>query len=174
MTSGDRQWLRYSEVRSRQRTHPVRQAEVPVEHAVSLPLPTRRWAGAGFAYFAAPALRPPEGPTVQGAPDRWWVVDAHSGRLHVYALCAAVPFVERATWGELILPPTTRTLEELRQALQQIDAGMDAITLDFFEDRPGERAVRHALAESLRVHLPPPLQPQYRALAPDFFVWLEV
>jgi hypothetical protein len=167
------QLLSYGEVRSRQRTHALRQTEVPVEHAVSLPLPTRRWAGPGFAFFAAPALRAPDRPPVHGAPDRWWVVDARGGGLLVYALFAAVPFASSVAWGESELPPEARSLGELRQSLQQIEMQMDAVATDFFAGRPGDPAARRALAEALKVYLPALLQPQYRALAPDFFSWLE-
>jgi hypothetical protein len=173
MTTGEKQLLSYSEARSRQRTHPLRQTEIPVEHAVSLPLPTRRWVGPGYAFFAAPSTRVPERPPVQGAPDRWWVVDAHGGRLILYALCAAVPFAPGTTWGDSDLPPVTRSLDELRGALQQIGVWMDAAAPEFFAGRPGDPALRLTLAEALKAHLPPPLQPQYRALAADFFAWLE-
>jgi hypothetical protein len=165
--------LRYAEVRRRQRTHPLRQTEVPVEHAVSLPLPTRRWIGPGFAFFAAPASRAPDQPTVQGAPDRWWVVDAQGGALIVYALYAAIPFAPGVSWAECALPSVTHSLDDQRKALQNIEARMDAVAPDFFAGRSSDLTLRRALADALRAHLPTPLQPQYRALAPDFFAWLE-
>jgi hypothetical protein len=173
MQIGEKQLLTYSEVRNRQRTHPVRQSEVPVEHAVSLPVPSKRWLGPAYAFFAAPAARAPDRPQEQGPPDRWWVVDAHGGRLIVYALCAAVPFAPEAAFQAVTLPPVTRTLDELRAALKAIDALMDAAVPAFFAGQPGDPAARKALADALQAHLPQPLQPQYRALAPDFFAWLE-
>ena len=72
--------LTYSEARKRQRNHCLRQSEIPVEHAISLPLPTKRWGKPSYAYFASPSLRSPGHPVEQGAPDRWWVTDAHGGK----------------------------------------------------------------------------------------------
>ena len=46
MNTADTKWLSYSDVRQKQRNSPLRQAEIPVEHAVSLPMPTLR-----FAFF---------------------------------------------------------------------------------------------------------------------------
>jgi len=173
MTINIQKVLPYAELRARQRTHPVRQTEVPVEHAVSLPLPTRRWGQPGYAFFAAPASRAPDRPPVQAAPDRWWVVDAQAGNLIVYALCSALPLVTDVRWTESPLPPVTSSLDELRKALHDIETRMDVIGPQFFSSGPSDAGGRRTLADALRAYLPQPLQPQYRALTPDFFAWLE-
>src|SRR5262245_1516343 len=87
-------WLNYTTIMKRQKTPALRQTEIPVEHYVSLPLPTKRWAEPGYAFFASPARRVAGQPMIQDAPDRWGVLAAHGGRLMVYALCEAISFVE--------------------------------------------------------------------------------
>jgi hypothetical protein len=47
--------LSYAELRKRERSHPVLRDEVPMEHAVSLPIPTLQLGQAGYAAFAAPS-----------------------------------------------------------------------------------------------------------------------
>src|SRR5437764_15393128 len=91
-------WLSYSDIRQKQRNSSLRQAEIPVEHAVSLPIPTLRFGSPVYAGFASPALRQPEQPMRQGAPDRWWAVDARSGHLALYALATVVPIAPDANW----------------------------------------------------------------------------
>ena len=51
--------LSYQEFRKRQATHMLRQTEIPVEHAISLPLPTLRWNRPAYIAFASPAIRRP-------------------------------------------------------------------------------------------------------------------
>src|SRR5260370_32366411 len=85
-------YLPYEQIRAYATGHPVRHAEVPVEHALSLPLPTLRWSVAGYATFAGPAVRAPGRPMQLGAPDRWWVVGAQRRELAVYALTSSLPF----------------------------------------------------------------------------------
>ena len=63
---------------------------VPIEHAVSLPMPTMRWSSPVFAVFAGPALRRPGRPLELHPPDRWWAVDAESGDLVAYALTSHI------------------------------------------------------------------------------------
>src|SRR5215470_12331995 len=91
--------LSFSQIRERQKTHPLRQSEVPVEHAVSLPLPTKRWGEPAYAFFASPAFRIPGKPVEQGPPDRWWAVKAHGGAIMIYALWSVVRYTEGANWS---------------------------------------------------------------------------
>lgn len=166
--------LSYSEIRKRQRTHMLRQMEVPTEHTVSLPLPTRRWGAPAYACFASPALRRPGTPAVQGAPDRWWVVDARNGHLVVFALWTAVPFAPGAQWDSATLPPPTGGIGEVKSLVETIELLMEALAPAFFTDQPGDAEAMQALAQALRAHVPEPLWPQYQALVPDFFAWLGV
>jgi hypothetical protein len=166
-------WLTYQQAREQQRTHPVRVAEVPVEHAVSLPLPSLRFGVPAYAQFAAPALRSPDHPQQQGPPDRWWVLDARSGRLVVYALMSAVPFAVGASFGAVTLPPFGCSLDELRKRHAELDDLLGALSPLFLTGRPGEPAARKHARELLETVVRAPLLDRYRALAPDFFSWLE-
>ena len=62
------------------------------------------WGEPAYAYFAAPALRKPDQPMQQGAPDRFWVLAAHGGRVLLYALSKAVPFPSGAQFDSVTLP----------------------------------------------------------------------
>jgi hypothetical protein len=165
-------WLTYRQAREQQRTHPIRLAEVPVEHAVSLPLPSLRWGVPSYAQFAAPADRSPDRPPQQGPPDRWWVLDARSGRLVVYALTSAVPFAQ-APFAAVTLPPAVCTLDELRKRHAELDDVLGALSPLFFTGRPGEPDARRDALDLLEAVVRAPLVDRYRALTPDFFSWLE-
>jgi len=173
MNTQDTKWLAYSDIRQRQRNSPLRQAEIPIEHAVSLPMPTLRFGTPVYASFASPAHRQPQQPMQQGAPDRWWAVDATSGHLVLYAMVTAVPIIAGADWTTVTLPTVERSVEELRQTLAQIEEQMNALAPAFFAGEAADASARAALAQSLQAILPDPLLPQYRAMASDFFHWLE-
>jgi hypothetical protein len=147
-------------------------SEVPVEHSVSLPLPTQRWGEPSYAFFASPALRRPGQPVEQGAPDRWWAMSAQGGRIVIYALSKTVPFADSVNWGTVTLPSVSLTIEELKYALKNIEDLLNELAPSFFAGEVGNTQTRRALAAALLEHLPDPLLPQYRALAPDFFSWL--
>jgi len=164
--------LLYSEVRDCMRRHPLRQTEVPIEHAVSLPLPTRRLGANGYAFFAAPATRQPGEPVRQGAPDRWWVLSAASGRLLLYALTSATPFAEEA-WTPQTLPLISASVADLQKSLHEAEELMDAVASDFFEGNAGDYATRQKTLAKIEEIVPAPLLPQYRGLTPDFFAWLQ-
>jgi hypothetical protein len=165
--------LNYSELREQQKSHVLIRSEVPIEHAISLPLPTIRWGEPSYAYFAAPALRRPQEPMRQSAPDRWWVVAAHGGRLMVYALTKSIPFPSDAAFEAVTLPRVAMSREELRQSLKTMEGKLESLTPHFFAGEPGDPMERGSLGSMLAELLPKPLQPQYRAVAPDFFEWLE-
>lgn len=173
MNTVETKWLTYSEIRLRQRNSPLRQSEIPVEHAVSLPMPTLRFGTPMYASFASPAQRQPQQPMRQGAPDRWWAVDARSGHLLLYAGVAVVPIAPDAHWETVTLPAVASSVEELRQGLAQIEEKMNGLAPVFFAGETGEKADRDALTAALLKVLPDPIVPQYRAVAPDFFAWLE-
>ena len=166
-------WLRLSEVRQRLQNSYLRTSEIPIEHHVALPLPTRRWAGPGYAAFANPALRVPGQPTEMAAPDRWWVVSARGGGLVIYALAEALPFAEGIAPGPFAVPAPNRSLAELAQDLETIVELVDTLAPVFFDGQAADPRTRRALAEALTSHFAPPLLPLYRALVPDFFAWLE-
>ncbi|HLJ57630.1 MAG TPA: hypothetical protein VKT77_21525 [Chthonomonadaceae bacterium] len=166
-------WLSYTEVRQRQRNSPLRQAEIPVEYAVSLPLPTRRFGAAVYASFASPAQRQPHQPMRQGGPDRWWAVDARTGHLALYAQTTVVPIAGSTQWDTVTLPAVESTVDELRQGIARIEEKMNALAPAFFGGEAGDKAGRNELLAALEKILPAPILPQYRAIAPDLFAWLE-
>ena len=109
----------------------------------------------------------------QSPPDRWWAVDARSGHLLLYASTTAFPIAADAHWETVTLPPVESSVEELRQGLAQIEAKMNGLAPAFFAGEADDKAEREALSAALQKILPDPLHPQYRAVAPDFFSWLE-
>ena len=165
--------MSYTELRERQKSHILIRSEIPIEHAISLPLPTMRWGEPSYAYFAAPALRRPEEPMQQSAPDRWFVLAAHGGRLTIYALTKSIPFPSDAAFEAVTLPRVAMSREELRQSLKTMEGMLDSLTPRFFAGEAGDAIERRNLGAMLAELLPKPLQAQYRALAPDFFSWLE-
>src|SRR5918995_6847373 len=91
--------LRYTELKKRLANNALRLSEVPEEHFVSLPLPTRRWVGGAYASFASPARRQPGRPLELDPPDRWWAASARGGAIAVYALQTAVPYADVTGWN---------------------------------------------------------------------------
>lgn len=166
-------FLSYDEIRKRDAASALRLAEVPVEYAVSLPLPTKRFGRPGYAVFASPAVREPGKPVEQGAPDRWWIIDAHTGHTLLYALCDMLPIAQDTAWKPEILPSPAASLEELKTEQVAVAEALNAQAPAFFSDRPGDPSPRHLLLERLQRLLPKVLMPQYRAVAPDFFRWLQ-
>lgn len=148
-------------------------SEIPVEHAVSLGLPTRRFADPGYAFFASPTVRQPCQPLEQGPPARWWVLHARRGNLLIYAQCHVYHFAPNGAFTPVVLPAITRSNAEQAAALEMIALLITGVVPAFFAGEPGEADVRAALLETLVADLPAPLLPQYRALVPDFFNWLE-
>jgi hypothetical protein len=111
-------------------------------------------------------------PMEQGAPDRWWVLGAANGRLIVYALCSAVPFAPE-TGRSGPLSPVAGTVAELQTSIRNLEGLMERLAPEFFDGGPGDPAARRQLRQALASVLPVELLPQYRALAPDFWIWLE-
>jgi hypothetical protein len=165
--------LGYTQIRQRLQEHPLRQTEIPIEHAVSLPVPTMRWGEPAYAFFASPAERKPGQPIRQGPPDRWWAFRALGGELLVYSLSTVYPFTRDQAWMSIDVPPAATSVAVLQQMLKDILEMADTVTPAFFSGEPGDHEVRVALARVLFLFLPPVLLDQYRALGPDFFQWLE-
>jgi len=102
------------------------------------------------------------------------LIDAHEGRLRLFAWYSLYPFAAQAHWDTVslrLLP--VETLEDLRVS---IVGYMDQLTPFFFADQSdqSEMKMRKDLLNHLGVYIHPLLLPQYHALAPDFFAWLEV
>ena len=173
MNQIEKQLMSYLELRERQKSNVLIRSEVPVEHAISLPLPTNRWGEPSYAYFAAAALRRPQEPMRQSAPDRWWIIAAYGGRMMVYALTKSIPFPSNAVFEAVTLPRVAMSRDELRQSLKTMEEKLEVLTPRFFAGEPGDAIERGSLASMLAELIPEPLQPQYRAMVPDFFEWLE-
>src|SRR5215472_6633662 len=95
--------LSYQTIRRFERPPLLFTEVVPVEYAVSLPLPTRRWTRPAYAAFASPARYQPDQPVLQAPPDRWWIADARSGNLVLLAYWDILPFAT-ITWKSITLP----------------------------------------------------------------------
>ncbi len=165
--------LTYSEVLARQRAGFLRASEIPVEAVVSLPIPTLRAGEPGFAFFAVPTSNVLLQPVEQGPPDRWWTVSARNGHLLVYALCRVVPFAPAGDLKGITVPADHRTLAEIRQDASGIEGQMNALAPLFFAGEAGDAEARKALMQLLASHLKEPVLLYYRALAADFFTWLD-
>jgi hypothetical protein len=165
--------LDYPEIRRRCAQLRVRQDEVPVEHHVSPPLPTLRGGEPAYACFAAPAARAPGAPLRVGSPDRWWVVRATDLRLVTYALVASIPFASTPLPGPVLVPPSGRSMRDLRADEELLDGLMTAAATRFFAGDPPGDALAEDLAGALATLVPGVLLPWHRALTPDFFAWLE-
>jgi hypothetical protein len=173
MTTAVPALLNYTQIRERMRRHPLRQSEIPVEHAVSLPLPTKRFGASGYAFFSSPAVRRPGVPTVQSAPDRWWVLSALGAHIDLYTLVSIFPLgPEGSAWEAVELPATAATIQELQASLKEFEALMDLTVPDFFAGKPADPEHAATVWKALEEQVPKPLLEQYRALAGDFFEWL--
>lgn len=165
--------LTYSEIRVRLRTHALRQYEVPIEYSVSLPLPTLRCGQPGYAAFASGTTHNPEQPVVQSAPDRWWVLDAASAQVLIYALTRVYSFTSELTMTPQTLPIIAQTLAEMQLLLDDMETKVEAVTPAFFDGADFPEEQKQAALNAMQTFLPTPLLPQYQALAPDFFAWLQ-
>lgn len=165
--------LSYSRMLKRVRTHVLLQSEVPVCHAISLPIPTFRSGTAGYAQFASPLQQNASDAPLQGVPDRWWVLSATSARLISYSLYEVNPFAASIAFEPVAVPPPFAGLEECKQLLQSVQDFADVCVPDFFQRERGNKATRLRLGELLRQQVSRGLESQYRALAPDFFDWLD-
>lgn len=169
----DRPFLAYADVLRRGALWSQRESEIPVDHGVSLGLPTCRWSNPGYAFFASPALRRPGLPVEQEPPDRWWVLEARTGRLIIYALSTAVSFSSGAAWGSVTLPATSRSLQDAIAEQARVGEFFDRLAPAFFQGRTADPSWRQGLSAALSHLIPEPLRAQYEALAPDFFAWLK-
>jgi hypothetical protein len=172
MTATLENLLTYSDVLVRMRAGFLRASEIPVEHLVSLPMPTRRTSEPGFAFFACPTSSRFVTPLQHGPPDRWWVMGAANGKLEIYALARVVPLATNVSLARITMPEEARSLAQIREDADSIERQMNALAPRFFAGEPGESAERGALLQALTAHLKEPMLPAYTAVAPDFFAWL--
>lgn len=165
--------LPYKKLRDAFTRHPIRTAEVPVEHAISLPLPTLRWGRPAIAGFSAPALRQPGRPLELGAPDRWWLLDMSGQRLLAYATTAAIPFDGGLSDETVEVDRTGQSIDNINETLHMLDEAMDRVIEPFLAGQPGDAAQRSDVMEILTLAVTKAVLPRYRALCPDFLGWLD-
>jgi hypothetical protein len=166
-------FLSYSEIQRRWHTHYLRQYEIPIEHFVSLPLPTKRLGSPGYIGFAAPAVRHPQTPLKVASPDRWWIISATSGRLMLYALQTACSFAPDQEWQIVQIDTPQLSVAEREAGLSTLVNFLDALAIDFFTATHSNNSTRKACLEVLKTYIGSSLLPRFRALTPDFFTWLE-
>lgn len=163
--------LTYAELRQSQKTHYLRQHEIPVEHSLSWPVPTLRWGIPAYACFASPAHRMPGKPLVQGPPDRWWLIDARNGHLLLYALTRLHPFSQEA-WSDVEFPAVQRSLAEQKELLAGLEQHMATAADRFLSGEQLSSSEQADLKAVFSALVPDSLAAQYHALVPDFFEWL--
>jgi hypothetical protein len=166
-------WLSYADARRQFGTHPIRISEIPVEHAISLPVPTLRCGVPGYAGFAGAARRVPRAPLQLRRPDRWFVLGAQRGSLVLYALVTAVAFTEELSPEQVTLPPVTRSLAAVEEDLRMLDTLMDRAAGEFFAARPADKDLATDLLAVLTAYVSPLVMHWYKGLGGDFFRWLE-
>ncbi len=166
------QLVGYGRARKEFTVHPIRRAEIPVEHFISLLMPTRQWAEPGYAGFAAPARRIPGAQLTLYAPDRWWALSAMGGSLLTYSMVRAVPFADGFEPDPVRLPAPARSVAGIEEDLQVIDELMEQAAPAFFAGEMAADTLRADLFEAIRAHVTDELLPWYQALAPDLFAWL--
>ncbi len=148
-------------------------AVIPTEYFKSLGLPTLRWTVPAYAFFASPALRSPDEPLELFPPECYWLADARTGRPLLFAQCSALPFAVGETWGRVTIPNRYRTMEQFREDAATIDALLRELVPSFFTRERREDDKREHLRTLLERQMSDVLMPQYRALTPDFFEWVE-
>jgi hypothetical protein len=166
--------LSYADARVALGRHPLRSRDVPVEHELSLPVPSTRWGGPAYAVFAGAATRRPGTPKQLAVPDRWWAVDARSGALIAYSATAAVPFTDADLGGPTSVASSGQPVRTVLNKQELLGELMDQVVPGFLD--PALPLAAHLIGD-LR-NLWRELTPEgaagwYRALAPDFFGWLE-
>ena len=171
-------WKTYEQAEKWFASHPIRMHEVPISSWTSLPLPTRRWGQGSWAWFrAAQVVRP--GQSRIGDPDCWWAMDAKTGRLLAYAREDAIAVLHQSAASapakhDQVAATTQATSEtEQRDALARLAAAIDRVAEAFFENRWAPASNRQEVVQTLAFVTPREMIPFYRALAPDFFAWLE-
>jgi hypothetical protein len=162
----------YEQIAKEFAEHPVRVAEVALEHFVSCPLPTRRWSIPAYAVYTCPAARIPGEPLELDPPDSWLAIGAEDGTLLAYALVSVVPFADGLSEEPVTVQPVGRSLAAVREDRRRLGELMTEAAPAFFAGEGGDPAVRSDLAEMLSQVLPAAALPWDEGLAPDFFEWV--
>jgi len=168
-------WKTYADARA---DEGIARSQVAIGHHISFPVPTRRWGRPVWAVFCAPSSARPGVSTV-GLPDRWWALDAATGALAAYAFEDIVPVLAAAAGsvahenGIITLKGGGRSLAEVKSALARLENALGLVSEFFFDGRSAPASSRAEALAALKDTISPELMPFYRALASDFFAWLE-
>jgi hypothetical protein len=173
MNSSTEPYLPYEQIRSYASENPVRQAAVPVEYSLSLPLPTRRSTVPGYAIFAGPAVRSPGRPLRLAVPKCWLVVAAQQREVLLYAHTAALAFASTTLSGPVSVTAEGRSIAAVQEDLKTLAELLDRAAPAFFAGEQGDATLRTDLGEMLGAVLPSGAMPWYRQLVPDLFAWLD-
>lgn len=139
--------MSYIELLKKQAKHPVRLAEVPLEHALSLPLPTKRCGTPGYAFFASPTVR----------------ADARSEHLPLDAPCEAMPFSQGETWKPESRTPRNRSLAPVEKEQAELVTMLTAQAPSSLPANPALEQDVMGFLNDWSTSLPEPLLTQYRA-----------
>ena len=164
--------LPYQQIYKQMQTHPIRQTEIPIEHSITLPLPTNRWKVPAYAFFASPVIRTPSVEPEQAPPDMWWITDAYTGRLLLYSKWSIMPFIDNVEWQSQKLPTVTKDVSIMQKQIEELIILMNTTISGFFGHKDVRDSTRSATLELLLDYIPEPITEQYNSLVPDFFEWL--
>jgi hypothetical protein len=165
--------LTYAEARKALDRHPLRSRDVPMEYQVALPVPSLRWGPPAYAVFAGAAGRRPGMPRHLAVPDRWWAIDARSGRLLVFADTALIPFADADLGESVTVAPTGRSARAVLAEIAALAELMELAVPAFFDGVAPDPTLATDLRHRWQAVLPADTARWYRALAPDFFAWLD-
>ena len=124
----------YSQAWDVMKTHPFRTAEIPVEHAVSLPLPT-------LAFLAAPDIfsLPAPSPPPNGGTDLFGTRPLVGSR-RLFAFRPDLTRTSALHFSDVVFPRqevnVRGTMETLQQWQQELPAVMDEVIPGFFAEHP--------------------------------------
>lgn len=141
-------------------------------------MPSLRWGRPTYAAFAYGGLRKTATRIMDHyPPDRWWLIDAYTREIDLYARQAVMSFTSSAPWQERPPPSTIQLLvpaEEVDTQLEHIQALIGELAHPFFKGSSYSAATRQQLVGSLAATFPDFFIRYYHSLVPDFSVWLNI
>src|SRR5262249_49277433 len=108
-------------VRTFMRDHYLRRSEIPMEHLVSLPMPTLRYGEPAFALHACATVREASGTQSCRPPDRHWAIAAHTKTLLFYARTSILPLAAPGeTWASVTLEQPAASVKAMAERLRAL------------------------------------------------------
>lgn len=141
-------------------------------------LPTRRWGEAVYAMFSCPALILPDVDEPPGPPDRWAAFETRRGSLRCFSFTDITSFADepvKATQPRPAPSGQRQSIEEAETNLAEIDRLLALLAPAFLSgtEHSGTEADKTALLTELETWSYGDMLGWERALAPDFFRWLQ-